>query len=96
MGYDIGTNTKPYTLQPGDEYLESAEFKAEFKKQVHRLLAEIEWRKIQLQKRITEEEGMYNFYVFLMTNICVCMCVHVCIKNITYKCFCNLFYYNTG
>ena len=38
-------------------YIYIDEFKEEHRKAVNRILGEIEWRKIQLQKRMTEEEG---------------------------------------
>lgn len=44
-------------LKPNDPYLKTDEFKEEHRKAVNRILGEIEWRKIQLQKRLTEEEG---------------------------------------
>jgi hypothetical protein len=44
--------------QPNDPYLETEEFKKDCKKAANKLLAEIEWRKRQLEKRIQEEEGV--------------------------------------
>jgi DnaJ family protein C protein 8 len=44
-------------LKPGDPYLKTSAFELELRKQVNKILADIEWRKRQLERRMTEEEG---------------------------------------
>lgn len=44
-------------IKSGDSYLESDAFDSEVRKKANKLLVDIEWRKRQLQKKITEEEG---------------------------------------
>jgi hypothetical protein len=56
----VGAHAGPHCRisQPNDPYLETEEFKKDCKKAANKLLAEIEWRKRQLEKRIQEEEGV--------------------------------------